>query len=37
MQHFIRTAIEQDFLTSRPITENERPFFRNLNTPADLP
>ncbi|MEI6714872.1 MAG: molybdenum cofactor guanylyltransferase [Verrucomicrobiota bacterium] len=37
MQHFIRAAISQDFLISRPVTDAERPFFRNLNTPADLP
>jgi molybdopterin-guanine dinucleotide biosynthesis protein A len=35
VQRFVRAGIDAGFLAVRPVAEKERPFFRNLNEPAD--
>lgn len=36
MQRFIREALEHDLAITHPISGEERPLFRNLNSPEDL-
>lgn len=36
MQHFVRLAHRQGLVVFRPITDAERPLFRNVNSPSDL-
>ena len=37
MQRLVRRAVELDLVIPYAIAEEERPLFRNVNTPADLP
>lgn len=36
MQHFIRQCVAEGLLTPQPLRAEDRPFFRNANTPRDL-
>ncbi len=37
LQTFVRRAVRRGLLRPRPLADEERPLFRNLNTPGDLP
>ena len=36
MQQFVRAALRENLLVARTISDDQVPFFANLNTPADL-